>query len=49
MNMFTSIADTCIPHYEATICPNDKTFINSDIRLKINVHDRYLKQYHKPI
>ncbi len=32
MNMSTSIADTCIPHYEATIHPNDKNFMNSDIR-----------------
>ncbi len=24
MNMFTSITDTCIPHYEATIRSNDK-------------------------
>ncbi len=45
MNMFTSIADTCIPHYEATIRPNDKNFMNSDIRHKMNVCDRYWKQY----
>ncbi len=45
MNMFTSIADICIPHYEATILPNDKKFMNSDIRHKMNVRDRYWKQY----
>ena len=45
MNMFTSIADTCIPHYEATIWPNDKDFMNSDIRHKMNARDRYWKQY----
>ncbi len=43
-NMFTSIADTCISHYVATIHPNDKTFMNSDLRYKMNVRDRYWKQ-----
>ncbi len=47
MNMFTSIADTCIPHHEATIRPNDKNVMNSDIRHKMNVRDRYWKQYHQ--
>ncbi len=41
----TSIADTCIPHYEATIRPNNKHFMNSVIRHKMNVRDRYWKQY----
>ncbi len=45
MNIFTSIADTCIPHYEATIRPNDKNVMNSDVRHKINVRDCYWKQY----
>ncbi len=45
MNMFTSIADICIPHYEATIRPNDKNFMNSEIRHKMNVRDHYWKQY----
>ena len=30
--LFISIAETCIPHYEATIRPRDKEFMNSDIR-----------------
>ncbi len=45
MNMFTSIADICIPHYEATIHPNDNKFMNSDIRHIMNVCDHYWKQY----
>ncbi len=45
MSMFTSIDDTCITHYETTIHPNDKNVMNSDIRHKMNVRDRYWKQY----
>ncbi len=41
MNMFTSIADTCIPNYEATIRPNDTNVMNSEIRHKMNLRDRY--------
>ncbi len=46
-NIFSSIANICITWYEATIHPNDKYFMNSDIRHKRNVRDHYWKQYHQ--
>ena len=40
MEMFVSIAEDCIPHYEATIRPGDKDFMDSNIRLLMRKRDR---------
>lgn len=40
LDMFLSIAKKCIPHYECTIRPRDKDFMNSDIRKLMKERDR---------
>ena len=47
MTLFTLIAEACIPHYETTIRPNDKDFMNSDIRRTIRSRDRLWQQHRK--
>ena len=44
MKMFTTIAEACVPHYEATIRPGDKGFMNSEIRLLMRQRDRLFNQ-----
>lgn len=39
--LFLSIAESCIPHYEVTIRPRDKTFMNSTIRRLMRERDRF--------
>ncbi len=43
ITMFMSIAEECIPHYETTIRPNDKDFIDSDIRKLMRHRDHFHK------
>ncbi len=43
MELFISIAELHIPHYEATIRPGDKEFMNSDIRTLMRKCDRLWK------
>ena len=43
MNMLLMCAEACIPHYEATIRPGDKRFMNSDIRRAMRHRDRLKK------
>ena len=45
MELFTVCAEACIPHYEATIRPGDKDFMNSNIRKNMTLRDRLRKQY----
>ena len=47
MGMLLSIAESCIPHYQATIRPNDKEFMNSDIRKLMKQRDKLKKEYDK--
>ncbi len=49
INVFYHCHCHCIPHYEVTIRPNDKNFMNSDIRHKMNVRDRYWNNTSKQI
>ena len=44
MKMFTAIAEACVSHYEATIRPDDKGFMNSEIRLLMRQRDRLFYQ-----
>ena len=46
-DMFIKTAETSIPHYEATIRPNDKEFMNSYIRQLMTKRDRLHKQLKK--
>ena len=45
MNMLLLIAKTCIPHYQTTIRPDDKLFMNSDIRKLMRKRDRLRRIY----
>ncbi len=45
MELFINIAESYIPHYEATIRPGDKEFMNSNIRTLMRKRDRLWKQH----
>ena len=44
-NLFIQCAEQCIPHYEATIRPRDKPFMNSEIRKLIKKRDSLRKEF----
>ncbi len=45
LDLFISCAEQCIPHYEATIRPRDKSFMNSHIRTLMRKRDRFRQKY----
>ena len=45
MALLLITAESCIPHYKATIRPADKQFINSEIRNLMRTTDRLKKAY----
>ena len=42
-SVFLNCAEQCVPHYEATIRPRDKHFMNSNIRTLMRKKDRLYK------
>ena len=47
MSLFTSIAEECVPHYETTIRPCDKSFMNSNLRRLMRKRDRLHSIFHR--
>ena len=45
MELFIECAESCIPHYKATIRPGDKAFMNSDIRKAMRIRDKLHREY----
>ncbi len=45
MNIFFSIATKCIPYYEITVRPEDKDFMNFEIRSLMRVRDHVWNQH----
>ncbi len=45
MTLLLMVSEACIPHYQATIRPSDKDFMNSDLRKLMRQRDRLKDTY----